>query len=203
MAGNVDEREKQKLNGNGQENAFRQVVGDVRNVELLFKCEVNDSDEDAMESEDEHRADRDERNETDLDAFETSAEVDNAKYGKEIDHVKESNMQDESVFVDMPVEESNAEEKGGDAYEEVFPEVEAFQIVCMTEEIPHEEKAEAAYESVKGDIGRKMPVFIGAIEYDADDGQDEHNSLSIMNPIANVCNPVHEEKGEQEPCDTI
>ena len=156
-----------------------------------------------MEAEDEHRADRDDRNETDFDAVETSAEVDNAKDGKEIDHVIESNMQDESVFVDMPVEESNAEEKGGDAYEEVFPEVEALQIVCMTEEIPHEEKAEAAYESVECDIGRKMPIFIGAIEYDADDGKNEHNSLSIVNPIANVCDPVHEEEGKQKPCNPI
>ena len=73
----------------------------------------------------------------------------------------------------------------------------------MTEEIPHEEKAEAAYESVECDIRRKVPVFVGPIEYNADDGKDKHNSLSIVNPTANVCNPVHEEKGEQEPCDTI
>lgn len=156
-----------------------------------------------MESEDEHRTDRDDRNETDLDAVETSAEVDNAKDGKEIDHVKEGNVQEESIFVDMPVEENDADEQRGDAYNKIFPEVEVFQIVGLTEEIPHEEKAEAAYESVECDIGRKMPVFIGAIEYDTDDGKDEHNSLSIMNPIANVCNPVHEEESEQEPCNTI
>ena len=48
-----------------------------------------------MESEDKHRADRDDGDNTDLDAVETSAEVDNAKDGKEIDHVKEGNMQDE------------------------------------------------------------------------------------------------------------
>lgn len=156
-----------------------------------------------MESEDKHRADRDDGDNTDFDAVETSAEVDNAKDGKEIDHVIESNMQDESAFVDMPIEESNAEEKGRETYKEIIPEVEAFQIVCMSEEIPHEEKAEAAYKSVECDIRRKMPVFVGTIEYDADNGKDDHNSLSIMNPIANVCNPVHEEKGEQEPCDTI
>lgn len=121
-----------------------------------------------MESEDKHRADRDDGDKTDLDAVETSADVDNAKYRKEIDHVKESNMQDESVFVDMPIEESNAEEKGGDAYEEVFPEVEVFQIACITEEISHKEKAEAAYESVECDIRRKVPVFIGTIECDTE-----------------------------------
>ena len=156
-----------------------------------------------MESEDEHRADRDDRNETDLDAVETSAEVDNAEDGKEIDHVIEGDVQDEAVFVNMPVKECNAEEKGGDAYEEIFLEVEAFQIVCMSEEIPHEEKAEAAYKSVECDIWRKVPVFIDTIEYNADDGKDKHNSLSIVNPTANVCNPVHEEKGKKKPCDTI
>ena len=156
-----------------------------------------------MESEDKHRADRDDGDNTDLDAVETSAEIDNAKDGKDIDHVKEGNVQDELVFVNMPIEESNAEEKSGEAYEEIFPEVEAFQIVCMTEEIPHEEKAEAAYESVECDIRRKVPVFVGPIEYNADDGKDKHNSLSIVNPTANVCDPVHEEKGEQEPCDPI
>ena len=65
----------------------------------------------------------------------------------------------------------------------------------MTEEIPHEEKAEAAYETVEGDIGCKVPVFIGAIEYDTDDGKDEHNSLSLVNPIANVCDQMHKKEG--------
>jgi len=156
-----------------------------------------------MEPEDEHRADRDDRNETDLDAVETSAEVDNAEDGKEIDHVKEGNMQDESIFVDMPVEENDADNQRGYAYEEVLPEVEALQIVGLAEEIPQEEKAEAAYETVECDIGHKMPVFIGAIEYDTDDGKDEHNSLSIVNSIANVCDPVHEEESKQKPCNTI
>lgn len=172
-------------------------------MEILFEYKINNPDKDAMESKDEHRADRDDRNETDPDAVETLAEVDNAIDRKEIDHVKEGNMQDESIFVDMPVEENDADNQRGDAYEEVFPEVEALQIVGLTEEIPQEEKAEATYESVKGDIGRKMPIFIGAIEYDADDGKNEHNSLSIVNPIADVCDPVHEEESEQKPCDTI
>ena len=81
-------------------------------MKLLFKCKVNDSDEDAMESEDKHRADRDDGDNTDLDAVETSAEIDNAKDGKDIDHVIEGDVQDKSVFVNMPIEESNAEEKG-------------------------------------------------------------------------------------------
>ena len=45
-----------------------------------------------MEAEDEHRADRDDRNDTDFDGVETSAEVYNAKNRKEIDHVVEGDM---------------------------------------------------------------------------------------------------------------
>ena len=123
-----------------------------------------------MEAEDEHRANRDDGDDTDFDAVETSAEVDNAKDGKEIDHVKEGNIQDEQVFVDMPVEKDNADEQGRGANKQILLEVETFKIVGMTEEIPHEEKAEATYETVECDIGCKVPVFIGAIEYDADQG---------------------------------
>ena len=79
-------------------------------MELLFKCKVNDSDEDTMESEDKHRADRNDRNEMDFDAVETSAEMYDAQNRKEIDHVKEGDVQDKSLFVDMPVEEDNADE---------------------------------------------------------------------------------------------
>ena len=64
-------------------------------MEILFEYKINNPYKDAMEAEDEHRANRDDGDDTDFDAVETSAEVDNAKDGKEIDHVKEGNMQDE------------------------------------------------------------------------------------------------------------
>ena len=139
-------------------------------MEILFEYKINNPDKDAMESKDEHRADRDDRNETDFDAVEASAEVDDTKDGKEVYHVKEGDVQDKSLFVDMPVEKDDADEQGGNAYGEIFPKVEAFHIVGMTEEIPQEEKAEAAYETVECDIGCKVPVFIGAVEYDTDHG---------------------------------
>lgn len=203
MDGYYYEGIQQKLNGNGQEITFIQVVGDIRNVELLFKCKVNDSDEDTMESEDQHCADGYDSDKRYFDAVETSAEVDDTIDGKEIDHIIEGDVQDEMVFVDMPVKKDDADEQGRETYKEIIPEVEVLLIVCMTEEIPHEEKAEAAYESMECDIGRKTPVFICAIKYDADDGKEEHNNLSIVIPIAKVSNPVHEEKCKQKPCDTI
>ena len=123
-----------------------------------------------MEAEDEHRANRDDGDKADFDAVETSAEMYDAQNRKEIDHVKEGDVQDKSLFVDMPVEKDNADEQGRGANKQILLEVETFQIVGMTEEIPHEEKAEAAYETVEGDIGCKVPVFIGAVEYDADQG---------------------------------
>ena len=79
-------------------------------MEILFDNKINNADKDAMESEDEHRADRNNRNEADFDAVETSAEMYDAQNRKEIDHVKEGDVQDKSLFVDMPVEEDNADE---------------------------------------------------------------------------------------------
>lgn len=166
----IDNWNKRHFNDNDQNGTFIPIVGDVRNVELLFKYKVNNSDKDTMEAEDEHRADRDDRNETDFDAVEASAEVDDTKDGKEVYHVKEGDVQDKSLFVDMPVEKDDADEQGRYANKKILPEVEAFQIVGMTEEIPQEEKAEAAYETVECDIGCKVPVFIGAVEYDTDHG---------------------------------
>ena len=86
------------------------IICDIRKMELLFKCKVNDSDEDAMESEDKHRADRDDGDKSDLDAVETSAEVDDTKDGKEIDHIIEDDVYDELVFVYMPVKYDDADE---------------------------------------------------------------------------------------------
>ena len=63
-----------------------------------------------MEAEDEHRANRDDGDKADFDAVETSAEMYDAQNRKEIDHVKEGDVQDKSLFVDMPVEEDNTDE---------------------------------------------------------------------------------------------
>ena len=79
-------------------------------MEILFEYKINNPYKDAMEAEDEHRANRDDGDDTDFDAVETSAEMYDAQNRKEIDHVKECDVQDKSLFVDMPVEEDNAEE---------------------------------------------------------------------------------------------
>ena len=63
-----------------------------------------------MEAEDEHRADWYDSDKMDLETVETPAEVYNAKDRKEINHVVEGDVQDKSLFVDMPVEEDNADE---------------------------------------------------------------------------------------------
>ena len=79
-------------------------------MELFFEYKVNNPDKDAMKAKDKHRANWNDGDDTDYNAVKTPAEVYNAKDRKEIDHVIEDNVQDESLFVDMPVKEDNADE---------------------------------------------------------------------------------------------
>ncbi len=73
-------------------------------------------------------------------------------------------MEGEYVFVDMPVEEDEACQSGGDAYGQVFFKVECFEVPPLLKEVAQEEETKATYQAVISNIGGIVIVFVGTIE---------------------------------------
>ena len=57
----------------------------------------------------------------------------------------------------------------------------------LLEEVAHKEETEATDQTMIGDIGGIMIVFVGSIEYHGDDGKYQHDNFSMFALIEHVC----------------
>ena len=198
-----NKRQERDLYGEGEEGTGGPVVGDVGEVEDLLEGEVDEADEDAVQAEDEHRADGDNSYEAEPDGVKTSAEVDDGIDGEQVHRVIEQDVQHEAVFVDVPVEEEEAQGEGGASDGDVFSDTCRLQPASLTEQVTHKEEANAAHKTVEGDVRCEVPVFVGTVEHHADDTQQQHDCFSVSLSMADVRHPVHQEQGEQEPSHAV
>ena len=55
------------------------------------------------------------------------------------------------------------------------------------EKVSHEEEAEATNKTVIGDVWYGVIVFVGAVEYHGDDGENQHGCFAVFAPIKCIC----------------
>ena len=48
-----------------------------------------------------------------------------------------------------------------------------------------------------------MPVFVGSVKNHADNSDDKHDGFTSFLSVADICEPMHQEKGRQKPGDAI
>ena len=56
---------------------------------------------------------------------------------------------------------------------------------------------------MESDIRGKVVVFVCAVENHTRNGDDKHDGIAILLSVADICDPVHQEKCWQEPGHTI
>lgn len=156
-----------------------------------------------MESKDEHGADGNEGDEAKMNVVEAATEVDNTKDREEVNNIIQCNMKNKLIFVDVPIKKNNTYEQGGDCDRDVLFEVEALQITSLLKEVTHKEKTNTTDESVESDIRCKVPVFVSTVQNHADDSDDKHDGFSLFLSVADICDPMHQEKGGQKPGNSI
>jgi len=166
--GEEDKREEQQVDGSGEQEALPPVVGDIGLAGQVFKAVVEYADEDAVEAEDDHRADGDGGDESQAQTVEASAEVDDRVDGEQVDNIEEEDVEHKPALMEMPIEEEKAEQQGRQADGKVAVETDRLQATCLAEEATHEEEAQTAHEAVEGDIGSEVVVLVGSVESDAE-----------------------------------
>ena len=78
-----------------------------------------------------------------------------------------------------------------------------FKFSPLLVEVAHKEEAEATYQSVIGDIWGVVIILVGAIEDHGDDGKYQHDGFAVFVLIEYICQDVHEEQCNQEPCYSV
>ena len=197
--GIADEGNQHEDYRNGYQQAFGPRVPDVLNPQAPLYREVGETDKHAVESEDEHRAKRYHRDDAQPQAVEAARQIDNAIHRQQVNGVIEGDVQAEAVLVDVPVEESDARQQGGQSYGEVTAQPGALEQARLPEQVTHEEEAQAAHKPVEGDVGGKVILFVGTIQQHTEQRERQHDSLSVTATVAEVGDDVHQQQREEEP----
>ena len=131
-----DDGEQSQFDGNSQDDGLRYGIADVWDVKRPFYDEVDDAHEHPMETENDHGADGDIDNNSESDLVSAAPEVDDGDDREETDDEIEGDVNDDVTFINVPIEEDEANGEGGDANEEVLFEVRFFQIAGLVQYIP-------------------------------------------------------------------
>lgn len=111
MALSIDDKwQKDGFYNYCKDNTFVPVVGDVGDMEELFKAKIKKTNKYSMNAKNKHSSKGNFCNCLDFEIVNTATEVNNTIYGKEVDNVIKDNMECKAVFMNMPIEERDAEE---------------------------------------------------------------------------------------------
>lgn len=195
----LDEWKKYQDDANSNENAFVPIVSDIGETKCFFQTKVDDTNNDTMKTEDNECADGDGCNNVGFDVVDRAEKINETVNGKQVDDIIENNMKQETVFVDMTIENNEAQKQGRDADKKILCRAYFSEPVHLTKQIAHEEKTYTSDKSVICQIWRIVIIFVSTIEYDTDNGYDKHQNLSMFLAIADVCNQLHYKQCNQEP----
>ena len=67
-----------------------------------------------MNTENKHSANGDKGNDTEMKTVKTTAEIDDTIDRKKVDDIKKCDMEDEPVFMNVPIEKNKTEKQGSD-----------------------------------------------------------------------------------------
>ena len=108
----LDEWKKYQDDANSNENAFAPIVCDIGETKCFFQTKVDDTNKDTMKAENNECADGDGCNKVGFDVVDRAENINETVNGKKVDDIIENNMKHETVFVDMPIEDNEAQKQG-------------------------------------------------------------------------------------------
>ena len=95
-----------KFNKKSEQGTFVPIVQYICRVQTLLKSVINQTDEDSVNTEYKHSANGNEGNNTNMESVKTTAEIDDAIDRKKVYYIKQCNVEDEPVFMNVPVEKA-------------------------------------------------------------------------------------------------
>ena len=185
--------QKENLNGEGNDNTFMPIVGNIRKRESFLYAEIDKPDENTVQPENKHRTDGYEGDKMQTYAVKSATKVNNPEDRKGIHNIIQDDMKYKMAFVNMPVKQTETEEQGRGANEQILMKIESLEITCLLEQVSHEEETETTDKPMIGDKGSIVIKFISTIKYDTDNGEYEHYSFPMFLTIAYIGYPMHQE----------
>ena len=152
-----------------------------------------------METNDNQCADREVGDNGSRAFVEQFAAVEHTEEETDIDRVEEGDVQEEDVFVEMPIKEQQTD--GETAYEaqDALAGVDAAKEMVLPHDIAQVVIRQSAEDADGGQVGQKLPVFVGGIEEKRGYAERDHDKMLVSRLATEVYRDMHDEYGRQIP----
>ena len=129
----------------------------------FLNSKVDNANDHTVKTKDGHRANGDIHDKLQSYSVDAMEQTDDCDDRNEIHDEIKRDMDDDLVFVNMPIENNQTQCKGRKPSNEVFLEVCFFEPSRFSDQMSHEEETDTTNKPVECEIGGEMVILVGAI----------------------------------------